>query len=81
MDGFHRVMHRLLQLIKLFSQFLIGVLTVCLVALIFLSDALWFLAAIAADSGFTLEEIAQSNINKLFSRRDRGTLQGSGDNR
>lgn len=46
-----------------------------------LGDALWFLAAIAADSGFTLEEIAQSNINKLFSRRDRGTLQGSGDNR
>lgn len=46
-----------------------------------LGDALWFIAAIAADNGFTLEDIAQGNINKLFSRRDRGTLQGSGDNR
>lgn len=46
-----------------------------------LGDVLWFIAAIAADNGFTLEDIAQSNINKLFSRRDRGTLQGSGDSR
>lgn len=46
-----------------------------------LGDVLWFLAAIAADNGFTLEELARSNINKLFDRRDRNVLQGSGDNR
>ena len=46
-----------------------------------LGDVLWFVAAIAADHGFTLEEVAQSNINKLMSRKERGTLQGSGDNR
>lgn len=46
-----------------------------------LGDALWFIAAIALDNGYTLDEIAQGNIEKLFSRRDRGTLQGSGDNR
>ena len=46
-----------------------------------LGDLLWFVAAIAADHGFTLQEIAQSNIFKLYARRDNGTLQGSGDNR
>jgi NTP pyrophosphatase (non-canonical NTP hydrolase) len=46
-----------------------------------LGDVLWFIAAIAADHGFTLEEVAQANINKLKDRKDRGTLQGSGDNR
>lgn len=46
-----------------------------------LGDVLWFVAAIASDSGYTLQTIADSNIEKLRSRRDRGVLQGSGDNR
>lgn len=46
-----------------------------------LGDVLWFVAAIASDNGFTLEDVARANINKLFSRKERGTLQGSGDNR
>jgi NTP pyrophosphatase (non-canonical NTP hydrolase) len=46
-----------------------------------LGDVLWFVAAIAADNGYTLEDIARANIDKLFSRKERGTLQGSGDNR
>lgn len=46
-----------------------------------LGDVLWFVAAIASDHGFTLEDVARANINKLFSRKERGTLQGSGDNR
>lgn len=46
-----------------------------------LGDVLWFIAAIAADHGFTLEEVAIANINKLKDRKDRGTLQGSGDDR
>lgn len=46
-----------------------------------LGDILWFVAAIAADHGFTLENIALSNIMKLSARKEAGTLQGSGDNR
>lgn len=46
-----------------------------------LGDVLWGIAAIAMDNGFTLEDVARTNINKLFSRRDRGVLTGSGDNR
>ncbi len=46
-----------------------------------LGDILWCLTAIAMDYGYTLEDVAQSNINKLSKRKDVGTLQGSGDNR
>lgn len=46
-----------------------------------LGDVLWQLAAVAADLNFSLEEVAKFNIDKLASRSDRGTLQGSGDNR
>lgn len=44
-------------------------------------DVLWYLAALAEDLGYTLEEIAQINIKKLLGRRERGTIQGSGDER
>lgn len=46
-----------------------------------LGDVLWYIAAAARDLGFTLEEVAALNIEKLHSRRARGTLAGSGDNR
>lgn len=46
-----------------------------------MGDILWQLAAVARDFGYSLEEIAQTNLNKLASRKDRGVLQGSGDNR
>ena len=46
-----------------------------------LGDILWFVAAVATDFGFDLEDIAQGNIDKLSSRKDRGVIQGSGDNR
>ncbi len=46
-----------------------------------LGDIMWSIAAIAADHGWTLEEIATCNINKLQQRSKKGTLQGSGDNR
>lgn len=45
------------------------------------SDCLWYCAAIAADLGYTLEGIAKMNIAKLSSRKERGVLGGSGDNR
>lgn len=44
-------------------------------------DVLWYLAALAQDLGFTLSEIAEMNVVKLDSRRERGVIQGSGDKR
>ncbi len=46
-----------------------------------LGDILWFVTAVAQDLGFSLEDVAQTNLDKLFKRKDDGTLQGSGDER
>lgn len=46
-----------------------------------LGDVLWYLAALATDIGVNLSECASDNLDKLFSRKERGTLAGSGDNR
>ncbi len=35
----------------------------------------------ATDIGITLEDVAEANIEKLQSRKQRGVLDGSGDNR
>lgn len=46
-----------------------------------LGDVLWYVAQIGSELGLSLENIASENIKKLFSRKDRGVLKGSGDNR
>jgi NTP pyrophosphatase (non-canonical NTP hydrolase) len=46
-----------------------------------LGDVLWYTTQLATELGFSLEEVAQANLDKLFSRLDRGVLGGSGDNR
>jgi NTP pyrophosphatase (non-canonical NTP hydrolase) len=46
-----------------------------------LGDVLWYVAAVARDIGFKLEAIAEMNIEKLESRKERGVIQGNGDNR
>lgn len=46
-----------------------------------LGDVLWYIANQASELGFSLEEIARANMDKLASRKARGTLSGSGDNR
>lgn len=46
-----------------------------------LGDGLWYIAAAAKELGYTLSEIAEENIAKLASRKERGVLGGSGDNR
>ncbi|MSR84879.1 hypothetical protein EXS71_00320 [Candidatus Uhrbacteria bacterium] len=46
-----------------------------------LGDVLWYVAQIATELGLSLDEIANVNLEKLFSRMERGKLSGSGDNR
>lgn len=46
-----------------------------------LGDVLWYLAITARDLGIDLQEVAEVNIAKLQSRKERGVIQGSGDNR
>jgi NTP pyrophosphatase (non-canonical NTP hydrolase) len=46
-----------------------------------LGDVMWYTAMLARELGTTLEEVAQNNLDKLESRRLRGKLKGSGDDR
>jgi len=46
-----------------------------------MGDVLWYLAQLATEFSLSFEEIAEENIEKLFSRKDRGILHGNGDNR
>jgi len=46
-----------------------------------LGDVLWYLAVLARDLDLDLSEIAQENIEKLASRKERGKLTGDGDKR
>ncbi len=46
-----------------------------------LGDVLWHVAVIADYFDITLEKIGDTNIKKLASRLERGTISGSGDNR
>ena len=46
-----------------------------------LGDVLWYLAQVATELDLSLDEIAESNITKLYDRLARGKIQGDGDNR
>jgi NTP pyrophosphatase (non-canonical NTP hydrolase) len=46
-----------------------------------LGDVLWYLTQICIELGLTLEEVAQANLEKLFSRLERGQIHGEGDHR
>ena len=46
-----------------------------------IGGCLWYIAALAHDLGLNLSDIAKENLDILESRRERGVLQGSGDNR
>lgn len=46
-----------------------------------LGDVLWYVAQLATEMGTDLDTIAQRNIDKLSSRKERGVIAGSGDNR
>ena len=46
-----------------------------------LGDVLWVVAALSKDIGYNLDTIANMNIAKLSSRKERGVIGGEGDNR
>lgn len=46
-----------------------------------LGDTMWYVAVLASELGYGLDEIMAKNLAKLNSRKNRGVLTGSGDNR
>jgi NTP pyrophosphatase (non-canonical NTP hydrolase) len=46
-----------------------------------LGDVLWYVAAMCSELGLSMDDVAKTNIDKLFSRKERNVLTGSGDNR
>lgn len=44
-------------------------------------DVLWQLSGLCSVMGWKLEDIAQDNLDKLLSRKERGVIDGNGDNR
>lgn len=46
-----------------------------------LGDVMWFVAELATCLGVKLEDVAQKNLDKLASRKERGVIHGNGDDR
>ena len=46
-----------------------------------LGDVLWYVSVLATYLDISLTDIADDNIAKLKSRKERGTLHGNGDDR
>lgn len=46
-----------------------------------LGDVLWYVAQLADELGFSLQAIAELNLEKLQSRAARNVISGSGDDR
>ena len=44
-----------------------------------IGDVLWYCATLSNDLGYSLEEVAQMNLDKLHSRKERGRIAGDGD--
>lgn len=44
-----------------------------------LGDCLWMIAGLARTYGYSLEEVAQKNLDKLAMRKQAGTIIGDGD--
>ena len=46
-----------------------------------LGDVLWYWAELGRLFGFSAEELAQANLDKLKDRTERGVIKGNGDDR
>jgi hypothetical protein len=42
---------------------------------------LWYVAQVCTELGLSMDEVAAYNIDKLYSRLERGTIRGDGDER
>ncbi|MDD4606851.1 MAG: nucleoside triphosphate pyrophosphohydrolase family protein [Patescibacteria group bacterium] len=46
-----------------------------------LGDVLWYIAQVCTELNLSMQEVAELNLKKLFSRLERNKIKGSGDNR
>ena len=46
-----------------------------------MGDVLWYLSQIATELGISMSDVAESNLNKIKDRKQRGVISGSGDKR
>ena len=46
-----------------------------------LGDIMWYVSQIAADNDWTLQQVCETNLEKLESRKIRNVIMGEGDNR
>lgn len=46
-----------------------------------LGDVMWYMAQLSTELGLKLSDVAKMNLDKLSSRKARGKVHGSGDNR
>tara|TARA_R110000803_G_scaffold15827_5_gene43579 strand:+ start:584 stop:958 length:375 start_codon:yes stop_codon:yes gene_type:complete len=46
-----------------------------------LGDCLWYIALMCRDLNVDMGDLAKANLEKLYNRKQNGTLKGSGDNR
>lgn len=46
-----------------------------------LGDILWYINSTAVYLGYSLDDVARANLDKVLSRKARGVSHGSGDNR
>ena len=46
-----------------------------------LGDIMWYITSLADDLGYSLQQVIDTNVAKLKSRKARGVQKGDGDNR
>ena len=46
-----------------------------------IGDVLWYVSALCSELGISMEKVAEKNLKKLRSRKERNVIKGSGDNR
>lgn len=46
-----------------------------------LGDVFWYFTQLCTELGLSIEDVAEANLDKLFSRLSRNKIHGDGDNR